>query len=234
KSSSWLAFSTESPSTKIFLTKPGEVKFLGHYAPQSQGETSMEILVKKEESASVEHFKGREENGVKKPWAVGNSVVLKPHTVLRYIWMGHDLHSVNDNSFGVTKITLPKDSPGGIYELEITAKGDYSVFTDKHAPLVLLAPDGWRPPKMNPPVRIYFNVPAQGEKGRIFFEKETKLFTPEGKPYREEEQLFGWVEMPQDKPGLWSFESAESGKVKTENLPGFFAMNNPDFYMEYK
>ncbi len=234
KPSSYLAFSVEQSPIKVFITKPGETKFLGHYAAKGPQETSMEILVKKEESASVEHFKGREENGIQKPWVVGNSLILKPHTVLRYIWMGHDLHKVIDNSFGTTKINIPKDAPGGIYEIDITDKGDYSVFTDKHAPLVLYAPDGWTPSNMNPPVRIYFNVPDEGEKGRIFFEKPTALFTPDGRSFKDGEKLFGWVDIPQDKPGLWSFDSLKTGKVKTENLPGFFTMGNPDFYMEYK
>ena len=232
--SSYISFGVDTPSIKVFFKKPGEIKSPGHYAPMGKDETSTEIILKKEESASVEHFKGREENGIKKPWVIGNSVILKPHTVLRYIWMGHDLHSIEEKSFGVTKIRIPKDAPGGDYELEIVNSGEYSIFTDKHIPLALYAPEGWKPPIMNPPAKVFFNVPEGTEKGRIFFERETNLFTPAGELYEKGVEAFGWVEIPKDKPGLWSFESINPGKVKVEKMPTFFSMESPDFYMEHK
>ena len=229
---SWIAFSSETAPVRLFLRKAGEVKSPGHYASLGKNETSMNILVKKEESASVEHFKGRKEDGIMKPWTVGDSVVLKPYTVLRYIWMGHDLHTVEDRSYGVTSIDIPKDAPGGIYELEIKGKGDYSVYTNRYAPLSIYAPEGWTPMNMLPPVRDYFNVPEKTEKGRIFFEKETVLFTPEGTPFNDGKALFGWIDIPSEKTGLWSFETIDTGKVKTENLPPFFNMGSPDLYTE--
>jgi len=232
---SWLAFhGIESFPARIFFIKPGETVYKGHYAPLEKVETSMEVMLRNEGSASVEHFKGRVEDGVVKPAASVASTILKPYTVLRYPWAGHDLHSVTEESSGVVKVDIPADAPGGVYELEVNKEGAYSVFTDKNTPLALYAPGGWTPFSMCPPVKIYFNVPEGTVNGRIFFEKEVRLFTPDGGAFNGGENFSGWVKLPADKFGLWSFESIEPGKVKTENLPGFFSMGSPDFYMEHK
>ncbi|HNS32091.1 MAG TPA: hypothetical protein PKN36_03850 [bacterium] len=234
ETSSWITFIADETPVHLFFNKPGETVNPGHNAPLREGETSMNVLIR---NMSAEISGGRKENGVLKPWTSGSSVILKPHTVLRYIFMGHDLHRITEEqrgSSGVVKVNIPKDAPGGVYELELNKKGEYTVLTDKHEPLSLFAPGGWTCPPMNPPVRVYFNVPEKTENGRIFFEKETRLFTPEGEPYQNGEAVFGWVEKLQEKPGLWSFESIDPGKIKTENLPGFFSMGTPDFYMESK
>ena len=71
------------------------------------------------------------------------------------------------------------------------------------------------------------------EKGKIFFEKKARLYTPDTEKFDGGKEVSGWVEIPKDKPGLWSFESIDAGIVKTENLPGFFSFADPNFYMEY-
>ncbi len=109
----------------------------------------------------------------------------------------------------------------------------YSVFADKPVPLTLHAPRGWTLPAMNPPVRVYFRVTEGAETPRISFQLGAALFTPDGKPFQDGKVLRGWVELPSDKPGLWSFEGRNPGKIETENLPAFFAMGDPHFYREF-
>jgi hypothetical protein len=81
-------------------------------------------------------------------------------------------------------------------------------------------------------VAAYFRVPEGAPGKRIHFENATRLFDPDGKPFRGGERLSGWVDLPDSRGGLWSFASMEPGLVKTENLPGFFAMGGPELYME--
>jgi hypothetical protein len=130
----------------------------------------------------------------------------------------------------VTIVNIPKDAPGGTYELVINEGGDYSVFPDSYSPMALYAPEGWIPPRMIPPVPVYFSVGKNGETGRIFFEKGAKLYMPGMKPFRDGETVTGWTEIPGESGGVWCFESVEPGLVKTENLPGFFSMGDPALY----
>jgi len=231
---SWLAFKIENSPIRVFFTKPGE-NIMGHNLPVKEIETAMNILVRKEGSASVEHIAPRVENSVPKPAEAGGRVILKPHVILgAHPWAGHDLNTVTERSNKVTRVNIPKDAPGGTYELVINDPGDYSIFSDRFTPLVLHAPDGWTPPKMNPPVRIYFRAGEKKSAGRIFFEKGVRLFMPDGTSFKNGESVAGWVDIPEEAEGMWSFESIEPGMVKTEKLPGFFAMGDPAFYMEHE
>ena len=228
--SSWIAFKVEKGPARIFLVKPGE-KVMGHNLPVSGTETPMKILIRKEGSASVEHLDPRMEDKTPKPAAAGGKVILKPHVVLgNHVWAGHDLNTVTERSNGVTIVNIPKDAPGGTYELVINEVGDYSVFPDSYSPMALYAPEGWIPPRMIPPVPVYFSAGKNGETGRIFFEKGAKLYMPGMKPFRDGETVTGWTEIPGESGGVWCFESVEPGLVKTENLPGFFSMGDPALY----
>ena len=229
KLSSYIAFKVEEPPARLFFVKPGEDAVKVDYADEP-GETHMELLVRQEGSSSAEHFKGREEDGVIKPWVTGNKVRLKPYSVVRYIWAGHDLHTVTEKSYGIVSVHIPKDAPGGLYEIEVNGNQQYSVFADKCTPLAIYAPDGWMPPAMSPPEKICFRMPEGAKDGKIFFEKGALLFAPDGKPFGGNKSVSGWVELPCDKAGLWTFESVEPGKVKVENLPAFFAMGNEELY----
>ena len=40
------------------------------------------------------------------------------------------------------------------------------------------------------------------------------------------------MDLAGSEPGLWRFESGDPGLVRVENLPGFFAMDDPEFYLE--
>jgi len=152
--------------------------------------------------------------------------------VMSFLGAGHDLHTITEKSSGAVRVNIPRDAPGGPYELVLNRPGEYTIFSNLHAPMALYAPEEWTPPVLNPPVKIFFRLPENVKEGKIFFEKETVLFTPEGKAFNEGLKLKDWVALPADKPGLWSFESIDAGLVKTENLPGFFAMGDSSFYME--
>ena len=229
--SSWLSFKSVNLPVSIFFIKPGD-NVVGHNQPVSKNETAINILIRKESSASVEHLP-KTADKTPTPAQAGGNIIIKPHIILgNQIWSGHDLHTVTERSDGVCNISIPKDAPGGVYEFVINHPGYYSIFTDKHTPLALHSTESWNPLPMNPPVRIYFNVPKDTDKGRIFFEKNTRLFTPNGEAYNDGKEVFGWVEVSKNTSGLWSFESIDPGLVKTENLPGFFSFSDPAFYME--
>ena len=227
--SSWISFKVDEPPARIFFVKPGEDDSLEYFSP-GRTEASMEFIVRLEGNSSAEHFKGREENGVIKPWTTGGRIKLKPYSVFRYIWAGHDLHSVTEKSYGVSKVCVPKDAPGGLYEIEINDNNQYVVFADNYAPLAIYAPAGWTPPAMNPPVRICFRMAEDTVKGRIYFSKGARLFYPDGEPFADNKKLNGWVDLPREKPGLWTFESIDPGKIMVENITPFFGMGNIELY----
>ncbi|MDP6357107.1 MAG: sugar-binding protein [Planctomycetota bacterium] len=114
---------------------------------------------------------------------------------------------------------------GGVREPIFGAPGN-------RVPLVVHAPGYWRPwPEETPPRRIYFGVPEGEKAGRIFFEGFARLFGPDGKAFGNE-PVSGWVKLPSDRPGVWSFELAKPKLVKVENLPPFFAMRSAEDYFD--
>ena len=229
KPSTYISFKVDKPPARIFFIKPGENATRRDF-PFEKEETSMDLIVMIEGSSSAEHFTGRQENGVLKPWTTGGKVKLKPHSVFGHIWAGNDLHTITEKSYGVFNINIPKDAPGGLYELEINGKENFVVFTDRHTPLVIYAPDGWTPPALTPPLKISFRVQKGVENGKIFIEKGGTLFMPNGELFNDGKKMKGWVELPSNSPGLWALESVDSGLIKTENMPSFFAMGNQDLY----
>jgi len=207
---SWLAFQTDDAPISVFFRKPEDA--------------ASEILVRFPSAKGTGDYAGGD---------TGGAVILKPHAQSsRYWWAGHNLHSVREVSVGFAWVRAPKDAPGGVYEVELTRPGEHSVFADRRLPLALHAPDGWRPAPLNPPLRVYFRAPETG--GRAFFENGTRLYTPSGEAYRGGEEFSDWVDLPGSEAGLWAFESRDPGLVRTEGLPAFFALGDPEFYLEYE
>lgn len=144
---------------------------------------------------------------------------------------GLDLHTLSEHSAGGTKLRLPKDGPGGDYRITPAKRGFHICYADSRAPMVLYAPEYWRPaPAQVPQIPYYFELPEGTEDGQIFFEGSAKLFDPEGAPWRDGEPQHGWVTLPSDKPGLWSFLPVDNELVTSRNLPPFFAAESASSY----
>jgi hypothetical protein len=135
-------------------------------------------------------------------------------------------------------IRIPKDAPECAYEILSTGKGLYIAAAHGRVPMVIYAPDYWKPAlcRQYPPVKWYFNVPTNSQNAQIFFEKGTRLYAPDGKAFTEGRSLTNWVDLPADKPGLWAFEPTEIKDmpeemyVRVRNLPPFFAARDPQSY----
>jgi len=228
----WLVFDADTAPVRLFVHKPGDPgdsALSPHYdhKPLHSIETSLELLIRRQLGGDAAKGKGR------KPLVpFGGKVELKPHavTLKSYPWGGQDMHRICETSGGIVKVRIPKDAPGGVYEIVSDRPGDYAVFADRRLPLAIYAPEGWRLAPMNPPLAVYFRVPKEG--GRIHFEKSARLFTPSGAPFREGKELSGAVDLPGTEAGLWRFESRDPGLVRPENLPGFFSQGDGTFYME--
>ena len=157
------------------------------------------------------------------------------------------------HNFVKARVTIPKEAPGEAYEIVPMHRGEQwvtaevtkpevlqlepagRIWTQPHtwtgrAPLVLHAPEGWQTHPA--PARVYFKAPEDARDGRIFFSEPTRLFTPDGDIFGQEARQ-GWIELPPDTPGLWSFEiGGDSRVVEVENLPPFFAFDKPESYFE--
>ncbi len=121
--------------------------------------------------------------------------------------------------------TAPAPDAGGFREPISGAPGN-------GVPLVVHAPGYWRPwPEETPPRRIYFGIPEGEKAARIFFESPARLFSPDGQSFSDD-PVSGWMKLPSDRPGVWSFELPKPKLVKVENLPPFFAMRSAEDYFD--
>ena len=124
--------------------------------------------------------------------------------------------------------TLPKDMREGVYRLSFTGTGDHHHFASRRVPFVFYAPKYWRPlPPQRPAARYYFRLPPESRDAQVFFEGFTRLYDPSGVRFGAP-KAHGWVDLPADKPGLWSFEPIDYKIVRTRNVPPFFAVRDPE------
>ncbi|MCA1808495.1 MAG: hypothetical protein ABR497_10260, partial [Kiritimatiellia bacterium] len=95
--------------------------------------------------------------------------------------------------------------------------------------MVLHAPQGWQ--TLSVPAKVFFEVPENARAPRIAFDGPVDVFTPDGELFGA--GLSGWVELDVARPGLWSFAvDGASVSVDVENLPPYFAFDNPDHYFQ--
>ncbi len=138
-----------------------------------------------------------------------------------------------EETYGNRSISVPAEAPAGDYEIVPGDFGQQLVVANSHLPLVIHAPDYWRPaPAQAPSIRYYFRLPANATAPKLLFEGSAKLFGPDGQPYREGEEVHGVVDLPVDQPGLWSFMPVDNQLVRAHNIPPFFAVEDPASYFE--
>jgi len=144
--------------------------------------------------------------------------------------LGPDLARIWGGSTLADRIRIPKDAPKGAYEILPAHCGIHFVVANSSVPLVIHAPSGWHPLDLTPQVKVYFEVPEGIRNAQIHFEGSARLFEPDDKPFRDGELMQGCVDLPNDSPGLWSFETADNGLIQVDNIPPFFAMVDPGHY----
>ncbi|MCD6359673.1 MAG: hypothetical protein J7M38_02340 [Armatimonadetes bacterium] len=138
-----------------------------------------------------------------------------------------------EESYGNRSIAIPAGAPAGDYRLVPGDYGLHFVVANAGVPMVIYAPDYWRPaPAQAPAVPYYFRIPEDATRPAILFEGSAQVFDPSGKPLADGEALHGWVDLPADRPGLWSFLPVDNQLVKVRNLPPFFAVESAEMYFE--
>jgi hypothetical protein len=169
---------------------------------------------------------------VSQPGDVGARLTVRPVQPSTSYGLGGI--QVDEELGGSVRVLLPKDADGGAYEIRFSQPSTAAVMASGCFPLVVYAPEYFRPfPKIQRPFApVYFRVPEGEKDGRIFFEGSARLFDPSGKPYQDGTELQGWVTLPADKPGLWSFQPVKNWLVSVRNLPPFFAFGDPASYFE--
>ena len=144
---------------------------------------------------------------------------------------GQTFNRIVQASSNMATACLAKDSAEGGYEIVPHGGGAFFALTHSKVPLVVHAPSYWKPQsKGAPTVRWYFNLPRDSRDTQIFFEGTAKLFDPQGRPLEGGKLQHGWVNLPADRPGLWSFEPVLNMLVRVRNLPPFFAADDPNSY----
>ncbi len=131
-------------------------------------------------------------------------------------------------------LTLPPESEPADLFIPLPSEGIHRAFLNARAPLLVYA-DGWwkpSPEKLDPPARIYFQIPAGSRGAAIHFAQDAHLNAPDGSAWPSAETVRGEVALPEDKPGIWSFTSAQGGAVRVSNLPPVFTFENPGAFME--
>jgi hypothetical protein len=128
-------------------------------------------------------------------------------------------------------VYLPKDLLGGTYKLSFTGAGKHAVFADANLPMVFHAPQYFTPlPKQRPASKVYFKLLKNNKDSQIFFEGKAVIYQPDGSAFAEGKVLHGWVDLPDNTPGLWAFEPIEYKAVQPRNFPPFFAVRNKENY----
>jgi len=146
---------------------------------------------------------------------------------------GLDLQRLQTISTGGVSIHLPKDGPEGAYRVTPSGKGFHICYADSRTPLVIHASEYWRPaPEQRPAIRYYFKLPEGTSDGQMFFEGKALLFDPVGSAWPTDEPQHGWITLPGDRPGLWSFVPVENEIVGSRNIPPFFAVESASSYFE--
>jgi len=146
---------------------------------------------------------------------------------------GGDLMYTKEQGGGEATFHVGKDAPEGCYRLTSGHLGAHFALANRPAQMVLYAPGYWQPrPKMLPTARWYFSVPAEARGAQIYFDGPAILYAPADKPLADKPLAGGWVDLPADRPGLWSFEAIEARLVRVHDLPPVFAAGEPDrFFM---
>lgn len=140
---------------------------------------------------------------------------------------------VKQETYDAQSIAVPADAPAGEYEIVADTFGQQMVVADTRVPLVIHAPDYWRPaPPQAPAVRYCFRVPEGAASPRIMFEGSALLYAPDGEAWPGEEPQHGLVELPAEMPGMWAFEPVDNQLVRTWNIPPFFTVEDPEGYFE--
>jgi hypothetical protein len=132
-------------------------------------------------------------------------------------------------SWAPAVLSIPKDLPDEekTFEIMLPSKGGY-VFADSKIPMILHAPGYWEP---SWPAKYYFNLSKDSKDAQIFFEGPAKLFEPSGILFGTNTTIRGWIDLPDSKPGFWSFEQTEGhNAVRVRNIPPFFAVGDSNLY----
>ena len=137
-----------------------------------------------------------------------------------------------DESYNNCSILIPGDAPDGAYEIVPSNFGQQVAVAASEVPLVIYAPSYWRPGSQVPQVKYFFRVPEDARDARIEFEGTALLFDPQGSPWPDAEPQHGAVDLPADRPGLWSFLPVVNELVLLRNLPPFFAPESAEAYFE--
>jgi len=147
---------------------------------------------------------------------------------------GHEgLPWTKQETYEAQSIEVPADAPAGDYEIVADTFGQQMVVADARVPVVIHAPDYWRPaPPQAPNVRYFFRIPEDAQSPRIIFEGSALLYAPDGKAWPGVQPHHGLVELPEDAPGLWAFEPVDNQLVRVRNIPPFFAVEDPASYFE--
>jgi hypothetical protein len=96
---------------------------------------------------------------------------------------------------------------------------------------VIHAPEGFTPPPLHTPVRVFFEVPEEGLYPAVYVDTPVRIFDAAGRPVNEGRETMGWIDLSAGPKGLWSLEpvSAISGcQLKVHNLPPVFALERAD------
>ena len=160
--------------------------------------------------------------GARLPAGAAGGSSLRPVDLRRS--MGQNLNRLVQTSNSLTEVVIPKDSEGCAYELDPGRFDQFLALGHSRVPLVVHAPRYWTPwPPQAPQPRWFFRLPKKSPDAQIFFEGSARLFDPKGEPIDGGKPLTGWIDLPPDKPGVWSFEPVVNQIVRLRNAPPFFA-----------
>lgn len=188
------------------------------------------FFLKDNEHKSELLYRDPDDRGFARGGSTGDAVSLIPHARARPAWAGQDVHEIHYISGGQILITVPKDAPGGVYEIAPAKRGEQFMLADPGTPLVFMATSYWQPFSLRPEVPVYFALTDDTRDAALFLEGSGYLFDPQDRPFADGQAVSGWVDLPDGAAGIWTLLPQQNGLIRARNFPPFFTMGDKRFH----
>ena len=159
----------------------------------------------------------------------GNAVIIRPQKNNgSEIWSGTDLNQVMeystkfDDQKSLVKIRVPKDAPGGIYEIILNRVGNYKVFSDRKTFMALSTTSNFAAKGK----KIYFQVPSQGQ---LIVSAPTLVYKPNGELLTTTPQS-GIINLPPNVRGIYSLDTEMGCNIEVKGFQTYFTTERESLF----
>lgn len=142
-----------------------------------------------------------------------------------------DITGSNSGFGSVARVSLTTAARAGDYLIIPAEPGPLFALADSSVAMVLIQPGFWEISATDPALQVFFQLTGDNQQARLYLEKNATIRDPDGEVFGEADGERGWISLPADQPGLWSFQMS-GGRVSLEGAPPVFAFETPERYFK--